>query len=465
MLALALAVLPAGCKHISEIDEQLAAYEKRISSLEAAVAELRSQMDAVQKLLSGKFFVEDVAPLADGSGYRLVLSDSFNNITEYNVFNGLDPVISVRHDTDGNWYWTVNGEWLMVDGVKMRANGEAGATPVVKVQDGKWYVSFDGIGWVYAGDAVPGGAGIFTGIDVESDPRNVIFTLSDGSTFTAPKGSAALKLQVLFDDTPFTEIEAGGTASTRYEVIVPQGITYTFSSYEPEGWTVVIAQSGNDSGTITVSLPEDARTGKILFVLNGSDGSSYVRVVEVGVPFKEEYMVDSEGGTLVISGAGSLDTGEEASWFGVSGNTVTVLPNSGLDPRTAILYYTDAEGFRHTVAIIQAGADAPVDPLSGYGCILGNRTRAFVPGRDQLVRGSRSGRLFFAIVDPVAVESLTVWGFGEDASVGDVVNLAIEWHKGAKELFSSSLRMRVVEADGKKLRLSDREGNSVVIGL
>ena len=164
MLALSLVLLPAGCKHINEIDEQLAAYEKRISALETAVAELRSQIDAVQKLLSGKFFVEDVAPLADDSGYRLVLSDSYNNITEYNILNGLDPVISVRQDTDGNWYWTVNGEWLMVDGAKMRANGEAGATPVVKVQDGKWYVSFDGVGWIYAGDAVPGGAGIFTGI-------------------------------------------------------------------------------------------------------------------------------------------------------------------------------------------------------------------------------------------------------------------------------------------------------------
>ena len=360
MLALALAVLPAGCRHISEIDEQLAAYEKRISSLEAAVAELRSQMDAVQKLLSGKFFVEDVAPLADGSGYRLVLSDSYNNITEYNVFNGLDPVISVRQDTDGNWYWTVNGEWLMVDGAKMRANGEAGATPVVKVQDGKWYVSFDGIGWVYAGDAVPGGAGIFTGIDVESDPRNVIFTLSDGSTFTAPKGSAALKLQVLFDDTPFTEIEPGGTASTEYEIIAPAGITYTFNSYEPEGWVVVIAPSPIGKGTITVSLPEGAKSGKILFVLNGSDGSSFVRVVEVGVPLREEYTVDCSGGTIVIPGAESLILKEDAPWLTVSGNKVTVSENTGYDSRTAILSYTDAGGIKHTVVIIQAQKDAIV---------------------------------------------------------------------------------------------------------
>ena len=360
LLALALVLLPAACKHMKEIDEKLDQYEQRIAALEASVAELQNQMNAVQNLLSGRFFVNDVLPLEGDAGYKLVLTDSYNNITEYEIFNGVSPVVSVRQDTDGNWYWTVNGEWMTADGKKLRANGEAGATPQVKVEDGKWYVSIDGVSWAYAGEAVTEGSSIFAGIDFESDPRNVIFYLADGSSFTVPKGSAALKLQVLFDDTPFTEIEPGGTASTEYEIIAPAGITYSFNSYEPEGWVVVIAPSPVGKGTITVSLPEGAKSGKILFVLNGSDGSSFVRVVEVGVPLREEYTVDCSGGTIVILDAESLTLKEDAPWLTVSGNKVTVSANDGYDSRTAILSYTDAGGIKHTVVIIQAQKDAIV---------------------------------------------------------------------------------------------------------
>ena len=39
---------------------------------------------------------------------------------------GKTPTISVKKDIDGIYYWTVNGEWLIVDGNKVKAEGSDG---------------------------------------------------------------------------------------------------------------------------------------------------------------------------------------------------------------------------------------------------------------------------------------------------------------------------------------------------
>ncbi len=61
----------------------------------------------------------------------------------------MTPKISVRQDSDGLYYWIVNGEWLLVDGKKVRADGYDGLngkdgqdaiTPQFKIEDG--YVIF-----------------------------------------------------------------------------------------------------------------------------------------------------------------------------------------------------------------------------------------------------------------------------------------------------------------------------------
>ena len=55
--------------------------------------------------------------------------------------NGQDaviPEIGVKKDTDGNWYWTLNGEWLKdADGNKIRANGIDGKDGSDGGADGK----------------------------------------------------------------------------------------------------------------------------------------------------------------------------------------------------------------------------------------------------------------------------------------------------------------------------------------
>ena len=67
---------------------------------------------------------------------------------------------------DGIYYWTVNNDWLLVDGKKVKAegidgtdggdgtNGKDGTTPQFKITDGYWYISYDNeLSWTKLGKA------------------------------------------------------------------------------------------------------------------------------------------------------------------------------------------------------------------------------------------------------------------------------------------------------------------------
>lgn len=129
--------------------------------------------------------------------------------------DGSTPIIGVKQDADGIYYWTLNGDWLTDDsGNKIKAegrdgqdgedgkpgqdgndgqdgkpgeDGKDGITPQLKIEDGYWYISYnDGASWTQLGKATgdkgeqgePGQAGgIFK--DVEETDDSVIFTLND----------------------------------------------------------------------------------------------------------------------------------------------------------------------------------------------------------------------------------------------------------------------------------------------
>ena len=170
---------------------------------------------------------------------------------------GATPVIGVAKDIDGVYYWTLNGNWLVdesgnkipttgkdgADGVQGETGatgpqgpqgeqgeqgeaGKDGITPQLKIENGRWLVSYDnGQNWVDVGQATgdqgpqgetgatgpqgpqgeqgvqgnPGVSGdsMFTDIDYSSSSDYVVFVLSNGQQFKIPTWSAyeALKEQ------------------------------------------------------------------------------------------------------------------------------------------------------------------------------------------------------------------------------------------------------------------------------
>lgn len=152
---------------INDLKSRMAALEKQCKNLNENLTSLQAIVDAIQK----QDGIVSVTDLPDGQGYSVKFV-SGKVIYLYNGKNGTDgvtPKISVRKDSDGIYYWTVDGDWLIVDGKKVRAvgldgkdgqsgddgkDGKDAVTPQLKIVDGFWYISYDnGKYWTKLGKA------------------------------------------------------------------------------------------------------------------------------------------------------------------------------------------------------------------------------------------------------------------------------------------------------------------------
>jgi hypothetical protein len=242
-LALLFCLLGASCDKYNYTDE-LQHLGKRVEILESEVLQFNNEMEALKELIATieeHGYVTGIVQNTDGS-YTI----QFNNGKSYTIRKGKNGTdgkdgkngdasdfnISIAQDTDGYWYWTLNGEWILDgSGNKMRAsgsdgkdgkdgkdgmdgqdgmdgkdgkNGKDGKTgtviiPQVRINDvtRHWEISTDGgITWEDTGiladgkdgkdgqDGKDGAPDIFTNIIVSEDGKTITFVLSDGRTFT-----------------------------------------------------------------------------------------------------------------------------------------------------------------------------------------------------------------------------------------------------------------------------------------
>ena len=218
---LSVILMTFGCYDDSDIRALLADHESRLSKLETLCSQMNTNIAALQTAVSAlekNVYVTAVTPVKEGSevvGYAI----AFNNSESITIYHGKDgqngtpgkdgadgvtPVIGVKQDTDGVYYWTLNGEWLFDSaGNKVKASGtdgkdgaagdkgdkgSDGVTPKLKIEDGYWYVSYDGQNWDPAGKATGDSANL---VSVTQDAENVYLTLMDGVVITLPKGAAS----------------------------------------------------------------------------------------------------------------------------------------------------------------------------------------------------------------------------------------------------------------------------------
>ena len=114
-----------------DMGSRLAALEELCSRLNTNIVSLQQIVEALQ----GNDYVTGVVPVVENGetvGYTISFSKS-GPVTIYhgkkgeNGQNGTTPVIGVEQDTDGLYYWTLDGEWLTDDeGSKILAQGNDG---------------------------------------------------------------------------------------------------------------------------------------------------------------------------------------------------------------------------------------------------------------------------------------------------------------------------------------------------
>ena len=241
LFAIALAFVASSCNKFddSEIWDKLNEHDKRITALEELCKQMNTNIVALQTVVNAlqkNDYITNVSPVRkDGEvvGYTITFAHS-DTITIYHGTNGKDgangkdgkdgkdgytPQIGVMKDTDGIYYWTVDGEWLLDGkGNKVQANGVNGTdgkdgndgadgiTPRLKIENDYWYVSYDnGATWTELGKATgedgsngadgEDGDSIFK--SVTQDDEYVYFNLADGTMITLPKHD---KENIQFED-------------------------------------------------------------------------------------------------------------------------------------------------------------------------------------------------------------------------------------------------------------------------
>ena len=278
-------IIVVSCYDDSALWDSVKDHESRISKLEAQCKELNTNITSLKTLVDAYLsadYITDVTPVMEGGeevGYVITFAKN-GKITIYHGEDGADgqngqdgnaPKLGIKQDTDGSYYWTLNGEWLLDDnGAKIKAVGEDGAdgangadgadgtdgtdgiTPTLKIEEEYWYISYDGgQTWTNLGKAVgeDGKDSMFS--NVYEDNGYIIFTLVDGTSYRIPTEATAATANTL--DIQFSVEQ--GTA------IVPDlttKIKYTITG--AEGSTLVRTSSYGDDD-VTFVKPIDDSTG------------------------------------------------------------------------------------------------------------------------------------------------------------------------------------------------------------
>jgi len=321
ILACSVGLVLAGCA--KEYDD---------SALQNDVKNLKSQIEQIQndiRSLNGQItglketieqwkkggYVENIQELADKTGYTITFVGG-KTVTLYHGTkgeNGQAPTL--KADTDGNFYWAMDGEFILVDGKKV----PAAVAPVFSVNaDGDLIMTLSGketnLGHV---QGTPGPAGESLFEKIEPGENTVIFTLKGGETFTIPIAKA-FKLVIA---QPEQEVTAGQKLEIAYTVQNGNESTVV-DCFAGGNYTAKIAD-----GKVIVTVPDPVTDGQVLVWAQNEQGlfsmvklSFTVRAEVVIITPETSYQtLPAEAGTFDVNLTSNVDVDvklpEDAAWL------------------------------------------------------------------------------------------------------------------------------------------------------
>ena len=385
----------------SALRNDLSDLENRVTKLEELCKQMNTNISSLQKIveaLQDNLSISKVEQISDG--YIIHFSDG-STATIKNGKNSEDaPIIGVKKDTDGIYYWTLDGEWLTDEkGNKVKAqgtdgkdgvdgedgtNGKDGITPQLKIENGRWMLSMDnGKTWTDIGQATgadgtdgedgvdgkDGTNGIFKSVTEDND--NVYFTLEDDSVITIPKSDNS-KFAIAFDTTDIAILNGGESKTISYTITDATKNTVV-KAIAQDGWKVKVDATSTDKGTITITAPNPIVESEILVFAN--DGSYRTVMVSLNCMQGQINIADnsinatSAGGTQEIKLTTNLDytieIPEDAqSWLSLAPETralredtivFEVTANEGMQRYTTVALKDEQGKILQTIIFRQLG--------------------------------------------------------------------------------------------------------------
>ena len=348
----------------SELRNNLENLEDRITALEEWQKSVNMNIQSLQSIVSAlenRNFITGVTPLMENgkeTGYTITFQSGSPIIIRHGK-DGSTPVIGVAKDSDGVYYWTVDGEFLLDGDKKIPVTGpegdkgdagDDGITPHIgengnwwigttdtgiKAQGAKgddaiapqvqinattneWEISTDGgKNWKSTGIKATGekgdrGDAVFAenGVDYTSDPDNVIFTLADGKTkLTVPRTKT---LSVKFKDG--CDIFSVTSVSNTIDI--------EFIGLTTENYKALVAELRSEDGTTDIDIVtraenKDVEIKEPVFTTDGKCTGTTVKINKKGISGEKAVLkvtlIDNNGQEISVSrivkffGSGALD--------------------------------------------------------------------------------------------------------------------------------------------------------------
>ncbi|MBO5876716.1 MAG: hypothetical protein J6Q37_03655 [Bacteroidales bacterium] len=385
-----LGFVSTACYDDTDIREKIDDLDGRVTTLETLCTELNSNLSAlttlVQAMQKGDYVVS-VSPLIEDGvevGYRIVFKESgvvdlyhgkdgadgedgkdgangadgkdgANGQDGANGTDGHTPVLGTKQDTDGAYYWTIDGEWVLDGEGNKIPLVTVGATPQLKIEDETWFVSYDdGKTWEELGAAVAVGIK-----DIKEENGELVIIMADGTVIAVPLGSP---MKVVLGEFDAAALQYGADLEIPYTIEGAEGDVVVFLLKEGAAFEAELVEEEALAGKVVVKQLAAAQTeakGKIGIFASAEDGTTVSQAVRLtsGVFYsvegnKEAYEVEAAGGNVEFTVATNtaFEVKADAEW-------ITYVETKAVEEKTLTFAVAANEGEAREAAVEVASGD------------------------------------------------------------------------------------------------------------
>ena len=276
-LFLSMLAVASVCCACGDLKDRVDVLEQKVSALESKVNQNVNSINALVDAAKKAVTITKVETLTDG--YKIYFSDGTistisNGVNGKDGKDGVDgkdavaPVIGIKEE-EGVYYWTIDGEFVLNNGQKVPVTGNDGLTPQFKIQDGKWYVSFDGNTW----DAVPVTGTEKPELVMSETDDEYVFTLGETTIRIAKEHAFMIKVT-----SDVQKVTPGEVVSFGYTVTGADATTHVI--IEANG---VEAQLDEEKSLVTVTVSSVIEDNSYVMVkaIRNSDGKYSAQYITI----------------------------------------------------------------------------------------------------------------------------------------------------------------------------------------
>lgn len=269
------------CACNGDLKDRVDTLETKVAALESKVNENVSSIAKLADAAAKAVTIASVTENDDKTSYTIKFSDGQTAV----LTNGKDaeaPVVGMK-EFEGELYWTVNGEFMTNNGAKVPVSGK---TPQFKIQDGKWYVSYDGKAW----DEVPVSGTVEPKLEMTETETEYVFTL--GETVIKIVKEKAFAIKVKADS---RMVVSGQVVTIGYTLFGADATTHVVA--EPKGLEAEVDEA---SSTVKITVPKTISADAYVIVkaVRNSDGKYSAQYIS----FTQGETYGTFGGVIVKDG-------------------------------------------------------------------------------------------------------------------------------------------------------------------